>query len=188
METCLAYTDIFYLPGDWLSSTNATRHSIRLETGVGPVRTRPYRLSEAQTLEVEKQVEKVNREGIIEESSSPWNSPLLVVSKKMDASGKQKFSLVVDYRNLNEKTVGDADTLPDIREILDQLGQAKYFSCIYMAMGYHQIETDPKDIDKTAFSTRQGHWMFKRMPFGLKTAPATYQRKMNTMLSGLTRT
>jgi len=106
VEKCLAYTDIFYLPGDWLSSTNATRHSIRLETGVGPVRTRPYRLSEAQTLEVEKQVEKIKREGIIGESSSPWNSPLLVVAKKMDASGKQNFRHVVDYRKLNKKTVG----------------------------------------------------------------------------------
>jgi hypothetical protein len=155
---------------------------------VEPVRTRPYRIPGAQKLEVEKQVEKIKREGIIGESSSPWNSPLLVVAKKMDASGKQNFRHVVDYRKLNKKTVGDANTLPDIRGILDQLGQAKCFSCIYMAMGYHQIETDPKDIDKTAFSTRQGDWPYKRMPFGLKTAPATFQRMMNNVLSGLTGT
>jgi len=168
-----------------LSSTNATRHSIRLEAGAEPVRTRPYRLPEAQKLEVEKQVEKLKREGIEE---SPWNSPLLVVAKKMNASGKQKFRLVVDYRKLNEKTAGDAYPLPDITEILDQLGQAKYFSCIDMVMGYHQIEMDPKDIERIAFSTKQGHWAYKRMPFGLKTAPATFQRMMNTVLSGLTGT
>jgi hypothetical protein len=111
-----------------------------------------------------------------------------VVAKKMDTSGKQKFRLVVDCRKLNEKTADDGYSLPDITGILDQLGQAKYFSCTDMAMAYHQIEMDPKDIDKTAFSTKQGHWAYKRMPFGLKTAPATFQRMMNTVLSGLTGT
>jgi hypothetical protein len=110
------------------------------------------------------------------------------VPKKADASGQQKFRLVVDYRKLKEKTVGNAYPLPDIMEILDHLGQAKYFSCLDLAMGYHQIDMDPKDIDKTAFSTKEGHWVYRRMPFGLKTAPATFQRMMNTVLSGLTST
>ena len=100
--------------------------------------------------EVEKQVQKLLQEGIIEESSSPWNSPMLVVPKKMDACGQQKFRVVVDYRKLNEKTVGNAYALPDITEILDQLGQAKYFSCLDLTMGYHQIDMNPSDIDKTA--------------------------------------
>jgi hypothetical protein len=73
------------------------------------------------------------QEGIIEESTSPWNSPILVVPKKMDAGGQQKFRLVVNYRRLHEKTVGNAYPLPDITEILDQLGQAKYFSCLDLA-------------------------------------------------------
>ena len=75
-----------------------------------------------------------------------------------------------------------------ITEILDQLGQAKYFSCLDLAMGYNQINMDPKDIEKTAFSTKEGHWAYRRMPFGLKTAPATFQRLINTVLSGLTST
>jgi hypothetical protein len=68
---------------------------------------------------------------------------------------------------------------------LDQLGQAKYFSCLDFAMGYHQIDMDPSDRDKTAFSA-VGQWMYKRMPFGLKTATITFQRMMNNVLSGLT--
>jgi len=59
----------------------------------------------------------------------------------------------VDYRKLNEKT----PTRYHISQKLHQLGQAKYFSCIDVAMGYHQMEIDPEDIDKTAFSTKQGH-------------------------------
>jgi hypothetical protein len=94
----------------------------------------------------------------------------------------------VDYRKLNGRTVGNAYPLPDITEILDQLGQAKYFSRIDLAMGHHQIDMDPKGIDQTAFSTKEGHWAYWRMPFGLKTAPATFQRTINTVLSGLTGT
>lgn len=82
--------------------------------------------------------------------------------------------------------MGDAYPLPDVTEILDQLGQSKYFSCIDMVMGYHQIEVAEHDRAKTAFSTKEGHWEYRRLPFGLKTAPATFQRMMNVVLSGLT--
>jgi hypothetical protein len=68
-----------------------------------------------------------------------------VVPKKLDASGERKWRLVVDFRRLNEKTIGNAYQLPDITEILDQLGQSKYFSSIDMVMGYHQIELREED-------------------------------------------
>jgi len=93
---------------------------------------------------------------------------------------------VIDYQKVNERTVGDAYPLPDVTEILDQLGQSKYFSCIDMVMGYHQIEVAEQDHTKTAFSMKEGHWEYKRLPFGLKTAPATFQCTMNIVLSGLT--
>jgi hypothetical protein len=146
---CSDFSDIFYLPGDRLSSTEAVQHSINVVPGTAPINTRQYRLLEAQKVEVNKQVQKLLQEGIIEESNSPWNSPILIITKKPDASGQQKFRIVVDYRKLNEKTVGNAYLLPDIMEILHQLGQAKYFSCLDLAMGYHQIDMDPNDIDKT---------------------------------------
>jgi hypothetical protein len=131
-------------------------------------------------------MEELKRGGIITESRSPWNSPLLIVPKKADGAGEKKWRLVIDYCKVNEKTVGDAYPLPDVTEILDQLGQSKYFSCIDMVMGYHQIEVAEQDCAKTAFSTKEGHWEYKRLPFGLKTAPATFQRMMNVVLSGLT--
>ena len=117
-------------------------------------------------LEVDKHVKKLLQEEIIKDSLSPWNSPNLVIPKKLDVSGQQKFRLVVDYRKLNEKTIGNVYPLPDITEILDQLGQAKYFSCPDLAMGYHQIDMDPSDIDKTAFSTKEGHWAYKKCHLG----------------------
>jgi hypothetical protein len=98
-----------------------------LVPGTAPINTRPYRLPEAQKIEIEKQVTKLANEGIIDKSSSPWNSPLLIVPKKADVSGEVKWRLVVDFQKLNEKTVGNAYPLPDITEILDQLGQSKYY-------------------------------------------------------------
>ena len=122
------------------------------------------------------------KEGKIVKSDSPWNSPLLVVPKKMGPDGKRKWRMVIDFRRLNEKTIGDVYPLPDITEILDQLGQSKY--CLDMVMGYHQLKQG--EGPKTAFSTKQGHWEYRRLPFGLKTAPATFQKMMNSVLSGLT--
>lgn len=184
-KTCLDYQDIFHLPGEKVSCTPVVKHEIRLEPGTEPINSRPYRLPESQKQEVRRQVEELEG-GIIAESTSPWNSPLLVVPKKADATGEKRWRLVIDYRKLNERTVGDAYPLPDVTEILDQLGQSKYFSCTDMVMGYHQIEVAEEDRAKTAFSTKEGHWEYRRLPFGLKTAPSTFQRMMNVVLSGLT--
>ena len=127
-------------------------------------------------------------DGIITESTSPWNSPILVVPKKAGVDGEKRWRLLADFRRLNEKTIGDAHPLPDITEILDQLGQSKYFTCLDMVMGYHQIALAPGQGPQTAFSTKQGHWEYTRLLFGLKTAPATFQKLMNSELSGLTGT
>jgi hypothetical protein len=74
---------------------------------------------------------------------------------------------------------------PVISEILDTLGDSKYFSTVDCASGFLQVPVIPKDQVKTAFSTRKGHFQYKRMPFGLKGAPATFQRLMTTVLSGM---
>jgi hypothetical protein len=97
-----------------------------------------------------------------------------------------KWPLVVDFRRLNEKAIGDAHLLPDITEILDQLWQSKYCTCLDMVMGYHQIELEEGEGPNAVFSTKQEHLEYRRLPFGLKTAPATFQILMNSVLSGLT--
>lgn len=123
--------------------------------------------------------------GIIRHSKSPYSAPIWVVPKKMDASGKRKIRVVVDYRKLNDKTKSDKFPIPKIEEILDNLGQCAYFTTLDLKAGFHQILMDPRDREKTAFSTDLGHYEFIRMPFGLKNAPATFQRLMNIVLDGL---
>jgi hypothetical protein len=104
------------------------KHTIHLKPGNIPINTRPYRLPESQRKGVDRQVTNLLEEGIIVESSSPWNSLILVVPKQVGMDREQKWRLVVDFRCLNEKIIGDVHPVPNITEILVQLGQSKCFT------------------------------------------------------------
>lgn len=178
------YSDIFYKEGNDLTFTNQVKHTIRTSDEI-PVYTRSYRYPEVYKKEINTQIHEMLKQKIIRNSKSPWNSPVWIVPKKMDASGKQKFRMVIDFRNLNSKTIDDKYPLPNITDILDKLGRSQYFTTLDLANGFHQIEMDQDSIEKTAFSTENGHYEFLRMPFGLKNSPPTFQRVMNNILRGL---
>ena len=101
-------------------------------------------------------------------SDSPFNSPIWVVPKKLDTSGKRKWRLVIDFRKLNEKIVQDAYLLPNIEDILDHFGKFKFFSVLDLNSGFHQIPMADDSKKYTAFSIVEGHFHYNRMPFGLK--------------------
>jgi transposase InsO family protein len=183
-ELCCTFSDIFHLPTDRLTSTNILQHEIPTTSSV-PIHTKSYRFPEVHKQEVQSQISKMLDDGIIKPSTSPWSSPIWIVPKKIDASGQRKWRIVIDYRRLNDITIGDSYPIPNIAEILDQLGKSKYFSTLDLASGFHQIKMAEQDAPKTAFSVPQGHFEFTRMPFGLKNAPSTFQRLMNSALSGL---
>lgn len=182
---CREYQDLFYLEGDLLSHTNAIVHRIPTDPNKAPSHQKNYRLPKLYKDIINEHTYELLSNDIIEPTNSPWNSPLIVVPKKAGPDGRPRYRVVVDFRRLNEQTVGDAYPLPRIDEILDQLKDAKYFTTLDLASGYHQVLVDPQDRAKTAFSTSFGHFEFKRMPFGLKGAPATFQRLMNQVLLGL---
>ena len=77
----------------------------------------------------------------------------------------------MDFRRLNNLTAGDRFPLPNIQDVLDKLGRARYFSALDCASGYWQVPLAEEDRAKTAFSAPTGHYEHLRMPFGLKSAP-----------------
>ena len=129
---------------------------------------------------IKQEIDKMRQQGIIEDSESPWCSPPVLVRKK---DGSVRFC--IDYRRLNEVTVPDKYPLPRIDDVLDALSQGHYFSVIDLKSGYWQIPMHKSDAEKTAFRTYEGLYQFTVMPFGLRNAPATFQRLMDTVLSGL---
>ena len=131
--------------------------------------------------EADQQIQEMLANGIITPSVSPWSSPIVLVRKK---NGDLRFC--VDYRKLNQITVNDSHPLPLISDLLDSVKDAKYFSLLDLRSGYWQIPVAQEDRAKTAFVTQNGLYEFTRMPFGLKTASATFQRAMEVILAGLT--
>ena len=125
---------------------------------------------------ISQMVDDMLEKGIIQPSSSPWASPIVLVPKK---DGQLRFC--VDYRRLNSVTKKDQYPLPPIEDTLDTLGEMQYFSTLDLASGYWQIEMDEEARQK-CYSPRSA---FIRMPFGLCNAHATFQRLMEVILDGI---
>ncbi|KAH8285939.1 hypothetical protein KR018_003315, partial [Drosophila ironensis] len=113
----------------------------------------PYPMGAANF--VNKEIEGLLKNGIIQKSVSPYNNPIWVVDKKgTDELGNRKMRLVIDFRKLNERTVSDKYPMPNINMILGNLGKAKYFSTLDLKSGYHQIILAERDREKTSFSNQ----------------------------------
>ena len=115
---------------------------------------------------------------IITPSNSDWAAPMVVVK---DGT----IRLCVNYRCLNAVTQVDAYPMTRIDDLIDLVGQAHYISALDLTNGYWQIPVREQDQLKTAFTTPFGLYQFKRMPFGLRGAPATFLRVMDQVLKGL---
>ena len=157
-----------------LGYTEDVHHQLRTTDSIPVVqpyrRVPPHQLQEAQ-----EHIKGLPARKVIVDSHSPYAAPVVIVRKK-----DGEIRLCVDYRRLNAKTVGDAYPLPWIQESFDALVGAQFLSTLDLASGYHQIAMHPNDRHKTAFVTPMGLFEYTRMQMGLSSAPATFQRLMQS--------
>ena len=173
------FSDIFSTGPRDLGCTDLVQH--RIHTGeAAPIRQQPRRLPLCKREEAERAIKEMKELGVIEPSTSPWSSPIVLVGKK---DGSTRFC--VDYRKLNDVTHKDSYPLPRIDDTIEALAGAEWFSTLDLKSGYWQVPLDDAAKEKTAFSTGNGLWQFKVMPFGLCNAPATFERLMEQVLLGL---
>jgi hypothetical protein len=152
-------------------------HSIPTEPGHPPPFRSMYRLFPLEYRELEKQVAKFLKDGILEVSQSPYGASVLFVPKPNGCG----LRLCVDYRALNSITVKNRCTIPRIDDLLDAVAGSEYFTSLDLTSGYHQILISEADRPKTAFWTPFGHFQFKVLIEGLTNAPATFQTVMNSI-------
>ena len=176
------YSDLFddgptQAPAPAMRGVESAEHKIILTDNAQPVKQRDYRRGEAELAALKQLLTDMVRDKVIQPSTSPWSSPVLLVKK---SNGSWRFC--VDYRALNKVTVKDAYPLPRIEDCLSRLRDATCFTSLDLRSGYHQIPMAADSVPMTAFTTRYGSYEFRVMPFGLCNAPATFQRTMNQLL------
>ncbi|GFS91746.1 retrovirus-related Pol polyprotein from transposon 297 [Trichonephila clavipes] len=145
-----------------------------------PIATYPYRLNPVKKEVLREQIEELLRQNVIEECESPYAAPVVLVPKP-----NGKVRLCVDYRKLNSVTKVDAYPLPRMDDLLNEATPTSFMSTIDLQSGYHQLKVADVDQDKTAFVCPFGTYRYLRMPFGLRNAPATFQRLIDKFRSGL---
>lgn len=162
-----------------LGCVKNVEHHIRLiDPHQPPIKQRYYPVSPVIQKEIDKQIEEMEVNDVIEKSDSDWASPILMVPKK---DGSWRFC--IDFRKVNAVTQRDAYPLPYISSILDRLKNAKYISSLDIKSGYWNIPLSEESKKFTAFTVPgRGLWQFKRLAFGLHSAPATFQKFIDKIL------
>lgn len=172
------YGDLFST-GDEYGKTKLLEHAIHTHEGP-PIKCRNRPINPTLEPQLREQIDHWTKQDVIETSTSPWSFPLLAVPKK---NGKVRWAC--DYRRLNDATIKDSFPLPNIEDNLARLSKSRIFSGIDGTGAFHVVSIRPEDREKTAFSTPWGLYQFKRMPFGLCNAPATYCRLVQKVLEGI---
>ncbi|GFW17414.1 retrovirus-related Pol polyprotein from transposon 297 [Trichonephila clavipes] len=168
--------DVFRLGGE---PTPFVKHFIN--TGDHPpVSTAPYRLSPNRKEHLRKEIDNLLAHNIIKECESPYAAPVVLVPKS-----NATVRLCIDYRKLNAITIPDKYPLPLMDILLHDAKSNAFISALDLKSGYHQVEVNPADQDKTAFVCPFDTFRYKRMPFGFLNAPATFQLLMDQFRNGL---
>jgi hypothetical protein len=153
-----------------------------IDQKVPPVQQPYRRIPVALQAKVEKELENLQKDDIIEPASGyiTWVSPLVIVPR-----GTNAIRLCVDMRRVNRAVIREHYPLPTIEDMTFKLAGAERFSKIDLKQAFHQLELDEESRAVTTFITHKGLWRFKRLMFGLSSAPQLFQKIMENILSGL---
>lgn len=173
------FDEFTVLFSDVPTQTDVLQHDINVGEAE-PIRQRFYRVPLEKRGVLEKEVQYLLENGLAEPSFSGWSSPCLLV-KKSDGS----FRFCTDYRKLNAVTKPDSFPLPRIEDCVDQVGAAKFVSKLDLLKGYWQVRLTDRAREVSAFITHNGLFAYRVMSFGLRNAPACFQRLMNIVVAGL---
>ena len=193
-DLCKKHTEAFSKNNKDIGRT--TLIEMEIDTGDNlPVAQSPYTLPLKHHEWVRKEIETLEKAGVIERSLSPWASPVIVVPKKSAPDEPPRRRLCVDYRKVNalQQEVKKTDKgtgclslypLPKIDEMFAKLQGSKVYSTIDLRSGYYHIGLTRESRAKSAFVVPMGKWEFKRTPFGLSQAPAYFQLLIDKVLMG----
>ena len=180
MEILEKYQEVFSSPEKIIGRTNLIEFNVKITPGSKPVRERIRPLNPMLRESLQEQISTWKKEGVIEETSSPWAAAMVPVTKK---DGTVRWA--VDYRPLNKVTVIDSYPLPCIEENIEKLAGSQIYSTLDAASAYNIIPVEKRSRNFLAFVCAFGTFTFKRMPFGATNAGATYSRFVNLMVERL---
>ena len=183
---CKEFEDIFSKDSTDIGRTPLI--TMDIDTGDSPpICQRPYNLPLKHREWVQKELETLERAGVIVRSISPWASPIVVVPKKTEPGEPPRRRLCVGYRVINSLLPEEqkAYSKAQIDHIYARLRGSQIFSTFDLRSGYHHMELSPEARAKSAFVTPLDKFEFTRCPFGLSQAPAYFQRLMNQVIKGL---
>lgn len=163
---------------DMPSRTTVIEHDI--EVGCNFPIKHAYRVNPVKQQLLRNEVDYLLKHDLAEQSSSAWSSPCLLV-RKPDGS----YRFCTDYRRVNSVTKPDCYPLPWMDDCVDRVGSAIFVSKFDLLKGYWQVPLSARAKEISAFVTPNHFLQYKVMPFGMRNAPATFQRSVNHVLSGL---
>lgn len=173
------HSGLFATSPDDIGLYEGIEHDINLLPDAKPYGRQPYRYTASDRQFLEAQTASLLQNDIIRPSSGPWGFPAIVVTQK------DKKRLCVNYIPLNRMTINVLQPLPRADDIFDDLAGSSLFAILDLCCAYWQIKVKDEDQKKTTFITHQGTFKWTRMPFGLKNAPATFQKAMHRIFSQL---
>ena len=174
--------DVFSKHKADIGCCNFVEHEIEIEEGSVPHREGARRMTPHKSEACRKKIEMLMEYDMIEQSKSPWACGVVMAKKK-----RGQFRFCWDFRYLNAVTIKDAYPIPRIDESLSKLGDAKFFTTLDLGSAFWQVPLRKQDREKTGFTCELGLFQWKRMPFGLCNATATFQRLMAQALTSVTK-